>query len=668
MLENRFPSWGENNSREIGGGLVPPLEKVRKYEELDPIEFDILSHRLYSIINEARQAVMRVSGSPVVAEGGEALFAVYDSYGSTSSLACGLLLHVIGTEGFMREILELQSDTPGIFDGDMFMYNEPSIGGIHACDQWTGTPIFHDGELIAWVGALTHTAETGAIEPGGMPPSSRSLLHEGYRVQGIKVVEKGKLNKAAMNCVLRATRDPAYYTLDMRARIAGLNVAKARIKQLIARYGVEKIKAVIQQNMAHSEDLSRSKLRGLSDGTWRAVNYGDWDIGPEPKLWKVVLTATKEGDELTLDFTGSSEANEGPVNCMIWGTWGSIFVAIASQLFWEIPGNAGMVRPLRLVAPEGTLVNARFLTPCAMCPPLPGRHISNVVNTIIAKMLYTNEKYWGDINAPWCATSWMGSFWGGITQRGYFSAGMFADGWARGTGAGIDEGRGDGCDTGALQMTIESCIPDVEMNELMYPFLYLWRREEIDTAAPGRWRGGASVSLAVVPHNSPSVTIAFRGGGKYALEGQSLDGAYPPSLGRSGQAGIFHIENFKAEMAAGQKPDNTEELVDLANLKGGEFRLAEPFVPSQKVTENDVIISLNAGAGGVGDPLDREPAKVLADVQRRIFSLEMAKQIFGVIMDPGGEAVDEKATGKQREEIKGIRKARGTIWKKEKEE
>ena len=97
-------------------------------------------------------SVMRVSGSPVVAEGGEAMFAVYDAYGWTSSLACGLLLHVIGTEGFMREILEVQSEFPGIFEGDVFMYNEPSIGGIHACDQWSGTPIFHGGELIGWLG------------------------------------------------------------------------------------------------------------------------------------------------------------------------------------------------------------------------------------------------------------------------------------------------------------------------------------------------------------------------------------------------------------------------------------------------------------------------------------------------------------------------------------
>lgn len=658
-----FPSWGENHSREIGGGLIPPLRTVRKYKELDPIEFDILSYRIYSIMNECREAVMRVSGSPVVAEGGEALFAIYDSYGSTSCLACGLLLHMIGTEGFIREILELQSESPGIFDGDTFMYNEPLIGGIHACDQWTGSPLFHDGELVCWLGGLTHTAETGAIEPGGMPPSSQSLLHEGYRIQGIKIQDKGKINKASLNCVLRSTRDPAYYTLDLRARIAGLNVAKKRIKELITRYGIEKVKAVIQQNMDHSERLARSKLESLADGTWRAVNYGDWDLGPGPKLWQVFVTATKSQDELILDFTGSSQANDGPGNCMIHGTWGSVFVAMASMLFWEIPGNAGLVRPLKLLVPEGSLLNVPFLTPCCMCPTRPGIAVTNVVTTIIAKMLYTNPKYWADINAPWVSDSWLGMFWGGITQHGYPSAGMFGEAWAKGTGAGIDEGRGDGCDTGGQQMTVESCISDVEMNELRYPFIYLWRREGMDTAAPGRWRGGAGINWAVVPHNSPSTTIAFIGTGKYADRSASLDGAYPPSLGNQGPAAIITLNKLHKALGSGEKPDNINDIKKFIEKHGGNVNFVELSQPSQPVTQDDIIISLCGGGGGIGDPLDREPERVLGDVRQRIFSLEMAKNVFGVVIDSESGTVNDQKTIHNRKRIRAKRRRKGLLTK-----
>jgi N-methylhydantoinase B len=277
-------------------------------------------------------------------------------------------------------------------------------------------------------------------------------------------------------------------------------------------------------------------------------------------------------------------------------------------------------------------------------------------------MFYTNEKYWGDINAPWSAANWHGGYWGGMTQHGYSSAGLFGDVWARGTGAGIDEGRGDGCDSGALQMTIESCIADVEMNELRYPFLYLWRREEPDTAAPGRWRSGASISYAFVPHNTPFVTVAFRGIGKFADSAQSLDGSYPPSLGSSGPAGIYRIKNLREIFREGNKPDNVEEIRRYVKEKEGKFRPVSLSQPPVRVTENEIVLNVNSGAGGVGDPLDREPERVLDDVKKRIFSVKTAKEVFGVIVDSKRWTVDKKATKLQREKVIVRRKKRGKVW------
>jgi N-methylhydantoinase B len=241
---------------------------------------------------------------------------------------------------------------------------------------------------------------------------------------------------------------------------------------------------------------------------------------------------------------------------------------------------------------------------------------------------------------------------------------MFGDAWAKGTGSGVDEGRGDGCDSGANQLTIESCISDVEMNELMYPFLYLWRREGVDTAAPGRWRGGASVNWAVVPHNSSSTTIAFVGTGKYADRGQSLDGAYPPSLGDEGEAAIFRLKNLRQAFARGEKPDNIEDFHHHIREKGGEWKRVDLFQPSQPVTEDDVILNICGGGAGVGDPLDREPERVLADVRNRIFSLKMAKDVFGVIIDSETLTLDKKGTETERGKIKARRKERGKPWKK----
>jgi N-methylhydantoinase B len=641
----------------IGGGWLPSREELASYERLSPVDFEILSYRMNSIANEARQAVLRVSGSPVVAEGGECLFAIYDPHGFTSSLACGLLLHTAGTQGNVREVLNVQGESPGIFDGDIFMLNEPSIGGYHACDQWTGTPVFHEGELIAWLGSLTHTAETGAIEPGGIPVAARSLLDEGYRVQGIKVQERGQINKAAINCLLRSSRDPAYYVLDLRARIAGLNVAKERFQRLLDRYGIDKVKAAISQNIDYGEELARAKLRSMADGTWRMVTYLDWDVGPDPKMIKVNVTMTKQADELVLDFD-APEPNTGYYNCYLSGAFGLVYVAMASQLFWETPGNWGYVKPIKAYFPQGCCLNAPFLAPVGLCAAFP---VTEGVTATIAKMLYTNPSYWQDINAPWQRNCGAGVFWGGLTQYGYPSGSMFSEAWAVGTGAGIDEGRGDGCDTGGMMMTVESSISDVEMMELQSPFIYIWRREGMDSAGAGRWRGGAGNSYATVPHNSLFVVQGFSAMGHYLDPTQSLDGAYPPAM--ESNCEIVRDTNLLEQFQKGYVPQSVEDLHKMVETSGGRVEVISAPTPATPIaTDKDVVVSVFGGAKGIGDPLDREPERVLADVENKIFSLDMARGAFGVIIDPDTMTIDVKATEEAREKIRSARRQRGKIW------
>ena len=642
----------------IGGGWLPSREEVTSYKKLSPVDFEILSYRINSIANEARQAILRVSGSPVVAEGGEALFAVYDPHGLTSSLACGLLLHTAGTQGNIREVLDVQGESPGIFDGDIFMLNEPSIGGYHACDQWTGTPIFHDGELVAWLGSLTHTSETGAIEPGGMPASAKSLLDEGYRVQGIKVQERGKINRAAINCLLRSSRDPAYYVLDLRARIAGLNVAKDRFAALIKRYGIDKVKACVEQNIDHGEEMARAKLRSLADGTWRIVSYLELEVGePKPRLIKINVEMTKKGDELTLDFDASGP-NPNYYNCYLNGAFGLIYVAISSQLFWETPGNWGYIKPIKTYIPQNCCINAPYMTPVSLFAAFP---VTEAVTGLIGNMLYTNPKYWQDINAPWQRNCIAPMGWGGLTQFGFPTGSIFSEAWACGTGAGIDEGRGDGCDTGGMMMTVESSISDVEMFELQSPFLYLWRREGTDNAGAGRWRGGSSVTYAMTPHNSPFVMVGWSVMGALIDPTQAMSGAYPPALAYRGR--LVRGLNLTDVFQKSQIPQTVEELETLAKQSGGSVQIVNAPIPIQPMaTDKDVAAGGFGGAKGIGDPLDREPERVLADIDNRIFSLEFARQVFGVVVDPKTMKVDLKATEKARKEIKSERKSKGVIW------
>jgi N-methylhydantoinase B len=339
------------------------------------------------------------------------------------------------------------------------------------------------------------------------------------------------------------------------------------------------------------------------------------------------------------------------------GTIGAIFVAIGSQLFWEVPWNYGMWKPLEVILPEDSLVNAKWMRPCAMCPPVPGTSISSALGGLIAKMYFTNEKYWRDINASWRGGCSCSILYGGMTQHGYPTGSMFSEAWGSGTGAGIDR---DGVDTGGLMMTVESCIADVEMSEQQNPFLYLWRREGVDIGGAGRWRGGCGLSLAIMAHhNSPHLELGWLGQGKETSGVVSSCGGYPIS---SFFPVLCKATGLKDRMVKGAPvPDSVDELLGLS----GDVRDYPPMVSPKPINDGDIFAydGAQGGGGGMGDPLDREPERVLSDVKNRYHSMEMASKVYGVVIDAPALKVNEEATKKRREEILDERRRMGKIWK-----
>jgi N-methylhydantoinase B len=624
--------------------------------DLSPIEFEILSHRIYSVMNEARQGVMRVSGSPVVCEAGECLFAAYTAEGFTSVTACGLMLHTVGSQGFVQKIIEEQAEHPGINEGDMFYFNDPLVGGIHAADQAILTPLFYDGELYGWLGSLTHTPETGAIEPGGMPPSSRSLVHEGFRLQGLKIVERGKINPAVVNTIKRMVRDPGYVMLDQHAKIAGLNIGKARMTEIVERYGVKTVKQVLQGMIDQSAELAKAKLREIQDGTWRIIMHGDHDC-VEYKQWKVHINLTKKDDELEIDFEGTSAENTGPINCMLPGTTGSSFVAIASQLFHETMLNYGLMVPITIKAPEGSMVNVGEYSPCCMCPPYPGCSISTGLTELFAKMFYTRRKYHEDINSGW-STNMVLPFFGGVNQYGITTGTMFFDCFAGGTGAGIDR---DGVNTGAAEMNLESNIADCETNEMVAPVMYLWRREAKDSGGAGEYRGGAGLSFCQVAHNTPGMVVGNIGMGSEASTTPSMCGAYPACSTKTITA--RHI-NSKEKLGKGEVPYSIEDIYEMYTDAVREEPPQSPCEPHPdgSIWANDGQVA----GGGMGDPIERDPELVKKDLEDGYISERAALEVYCVIIDSTTNEVNNEATKTAREKVRETRKSTGRIWKEEK--
>ncbi len=629
------------------------LEKI-----LDPISYEVIRHKIWHTLWEGRAAMELVSGSVVVTEAKEVLYGLYDTQGTLVSSSAGLLMHVIGGERMIKNIMEWYFEEPGIYDGDVFFFNDAFVGGLHNPDQACISPVFYQGKRIAWLLALFHTAETGGIEPAGMCPSALNAFHEGIRVPGLKIVERGRDRRDALRTLQRMVRDPGGLMLDIRARIAAHNVCKERLKELLDRYGLETIEAAFRQMNIDSERAARAKLKKLSDGTWRERVYLDHD-GRNYKPYKICLSMTKEGDRLIFDFTGTDAQQLGPCNLTYWGLLGAVFTVCCTRLFYEEYWNRGMMNPIEVIAPEGSFISAGWPAAVGMSA-IVAMPLMNLLHVAISKMLCCSEEYYGDQNA-----SWEGNFpallWGGVNQHGITMATLLFDYLAAGQGAGSGF---DGVDTGCFPYTPEVIAGDVETYESVMPFLYLLRRQAPGSGGPGKYRGGAGLEIIYKVHNTPGVEISIIGLGKKSSLGPGLFGGH--------QGGVCDVyiakgTDIEEKLEEGKAPYDLDEFLRLK----GEIIEGAPMMAAAPADTNTLIYLYGDGGSGYGDPLERDPELVLKDVQNQLTSMEYARDIYGVIITPPVSGVvterkvarslkvDLEATKRRREEIREMRRRRG---------
>jgi N-methylhydantoinase B len=351
---------------------------------LDPIRYEIFVHRLMNIAEEGRIALQKVCASPIVVQGGECMASFYEADGTTVLSASGHLRFSAGCEDAVKKVIEYYSENPGIFDGDQFYMNDPYIASTHVYDEMVVKPIFVNGELIAWTASMTHTADTGGVLRGG----ATEIFHEGVRSCGIKLMENNKLRLDVFRNLTEQCRDPGYVGLDLKSRIASNNVCARGFLQLVEKYGLDFVRAACMKLNEDSERMARARLASLPDGTWRSrVHTTATDINTgKPKVIRIVCTMTKTGDSITFDYDGTSEQNEDATNSTYVGSWGQLFVALTSQLFWNIPWNGGMVKPTKLKIPEGTVLNCRYPAACGGASGIGG-FLTSAASACIAKML-----------------------------------------------------------------------------------------------------------------------------------------------------------------------------------------------------------------------------------------------------------------------------------------
>lgn len=610
---------------------------------LDALTYEVIRHRIQSITDEMGDALKRMSGSVVVTDCNDFGVAVLDEGGD--GVQIGLFNTQLATSLDMavKWILENRSTNPGIREGDMFFCNDPWVGGgLHQNDASVLAPLFVDGEIFAWTGAVAHQVDLGGVSPGSWSVDGHDVFWESVPVPPIKIVEAGTIRADIEDSYLRRSRVPKLIALDLRAKIGANHVAQDRLNQLVAKYGATTVKAVMRRMMTDAGDRVEKKLASLPDGTWTAVAHQDGARAGDRAIHKIVVAMTKKGSKLTFDFTGTDEQVEGFANCTLAGLRGGITPILLTMLCGDIPwAPGGILRCVDIISEPGTLNNCTFPAGIGKGSVASAWATQNAVSECVANMLATDEEHAKSLMSTCCGT-WDLALLAGVDQRGSGFVTMICDSMAGGMGARIDQ---DGVDTGGLNCIAQGRVADVEINEFSFPILYLWRREEPDSGGPGRFRGGLGASSCFIPHDSPigGVHLVVSATGKALPQATGLAGGYPAATQYDV---LFRDTNVADLLAGGTIP---QEFSDF----GG----TEVIMPNHTETDmgaTDVYFTHWQGGGGFGDPLLREPERVADDVLRRRVTEGAARDIYGVALKDDGTA-DLEATKQGRAALRRSR-------------
>jgi len=588
---------------------------------VDPITFEILSHRLYQIAKEMGTALERVGGTVNTTQMHDYMASLYLANGDVLSAGDSMGWHVACAGFAVKRIIERFDNSSGINPDDIFLLNDPYLAAIHQSDVYMISPIHFRGKLMGWSATFVHVMDIGAMSPGGNSPGATEICHEGIRIPGIKLVDRGELRKDFFDAFINMTRQPVMVGLDLKCEIAANNVAKSRMQALFEQFGPELVTAVSQEMLHYSETILRKRIAEIPDGTWSdsgSIQAGD--------TWKVYVTLNKKDDRLFFDFTGSSPQAKKGINLPYHATFGACYEAILCTLAYDLPKNHGALKAIEVVAPPGTVVNPTPPAPVSLNTTSGGATVKFVANSAIMQMLATSEKWRGEVMA--LNAGHRLARHAGVNQHGKYYVSTLSEGALDGTGGrsykdGDDTGRGLSCH-------------NIEWLEANFPLLYLFRRNTKGGAGAGKFRGGTGGESALTVHDAPEGKIKGVALGVAGLRnsGQGMFGGYPgaPSL-------LMLTEGARVEetIAENNSPDQLAEL-------GGTSKLL-PYCEFD-IGKNDVLYMRMSSGGGYGDPLEREPERVLSDVEAGIVSREEAQEIYGVVID--GAAPDIAATQKLR--------------------
>jgi N-methylhydantoinase B len=578
---------------------------------IDPVLLEVLRNRLEAIADEMELTLLKSAASPIVKEGLDASAALFNIRGETIAQAAAIPIHLGALQCAAQRIVSA-FPPERMQDGDAFLLNDPYDGGTHLPDITLAVPVFAEGRAVALACTMCHHQDVGGRTPGSVPTDATELFQEGVIIPPTQLFRAGVLDDNLFALLKRNVRLPEVFTGDLMAQVAAGRLGGIRLREMFAAHGTDKVLAYIEEMLARAETLTRREIESIPDGEYRFEDYLDNDGIELDHRVKIAVAVRVHGSSMTFDFTGTDPQVRGPFNSVPASTLSAVYYAVRAISDPSVPNNGGCFRSVDVVLPEGTLVNPK--------PPAPvscrTATIKRIADTILGALVRAMPDR---MPAASSGTLLVMAFGGHDPQTGgTFVASELAAG---GMGA---RPRKDGIDV--IETDVSNCmnIP-VESVEMGFPLRIrsggLW----MDSGGAGQFRGGLGLAK-VFEATTTDVMVSHRGE-RFASAPWGLHGGAP---GRSAYAFIL------------RKDGTREEL------------------PSKKMIvlhPGDQLWEYIAGGAGYGDPLDRDPELVRADVLDGKVSRESAHEVYGIVLS-AERVVDEVGTKERRE---GLRRQRGSI-------
>jgi len=319
----------------------------------DPARLEIFKHLLNSVAEEMGVTLRRGAYSPNIKERLDFSCALFDRNGNMVSHAAHIPVHL----GAMPLSIRASIRAVEFLPGDVIIMNDPYQGGTHLPDITLITPVFESGKLFALIANRAHHSDVGGISPGSMPLST-NISEEGLLIHPIKLVESGEVDQDVLDWILDNVRTPQERSGDLRAQIAANLRGVERVTEFMSRYGPEDLSDAMLELLLYSERMTRRLIAEIPDGVYSYSDFMD-DDGVVPEAVEICVTVTIDGDEAKVDFSGTASQCVGSINATLAVTVAATLYVFRCLLGIDIPSNSGCLVPISIIAPEGSLVNAR---------------------------------------------------------------------------------------------------------------------------------------------------------------------------------------------------------------------------------------------------------------------------------------------------------------------